>query len=148
MFEATMNRKPNGRSASEELAFSQRLEIIVSIFKNQPLRPLLDMLSTPQLVQAHNFLWDKMVEFHVKTQPREFRREEVTKKMMLSAKYQRQQNCDLRLDYCKGVECIWSNPLCAGNKVKMNMEVMAEHIRSFFNGATPVVSRQKNYATL
>ncbi len=129
-----MTRKPLGRSASDELTFSQRLEIVVSIFNYQPLRPLLDKLSTPQLVQAHNFLWDKMVEFHVKTQPQEFHRNDVTRKMISSAKYQRQQNCDLRLDYCKGVECVWSNPICAGNKVKMNMEVMAEHIRSFLNG--------------
>jgi hypothetical protein len=131
-----MNRKPFGRSVSEELTFSQRLEIVVSIFNYQPLRPILDKLSTPQLVQAHNFLWDKMVEFHVKTQPQEFHRDEVTRKMISSAKYQRQQNCDLRLDYCKGVECIWSNTICAGNKVKLNMEVMAEHIRSFLNGAS------------
>jgi hypothetical protein len=143
-----MNRKPNGRSASEELTFSQRLEIIVSIFKNHALQPILEKLSSAQLVQAHNFLWDKMVEFHVKTQTREFRREEVTKKMIPSAKYQRMQNCDLRLDYCKGVECIWSNPLCAGNKVKMNMEVMAEHIRCFFIGTSPAASQQQKYATL
>jgi hypothetical protein len=146
-----MNRKPNGRSGSEELTFSQRLEIIVSIFKNEPLLPILEKLSNSQLVQAHNFLWDKMVEFHVKTQQREFRREEVTKKMMSSAKYQRQQNCDLRLDCCKGVECIWSNPICAGNKVKMNMEVMAAHIRSFLSGASSrpaESSRQESYATL
>jgi hypothetical protein len=146
--EAKMNRKSNERSASEELTFSQRLEIIVSIFKNQPLQPILDQLSSAQLVQAHNFLWDKMVEFHVKTQPREFRREEVTKKMIPSAKYQRMKNCDLRLDYCKGVECIWSNPVCAGNKVKMNMEVMAGHIRSFLRGASQPQSQQKSYAKL
>lgn len=142
-----MNQKLNGRSASEELTFSQRLEMIVTIFKNQPLLPILEQLSTPQLVQAHNFLWDKMVEFHVKTQPREFRREEVTKKMMPAAKYQRQQNCDLRLDYCKGVECIWSNPVCAGNKVKMNMEVMAGHIRGLLRGTSQAESPQKSYTT-
>jgi hypothetical protein len=137
-----MNRKPSGRSPSEELTFSQRLEILVSIFKRQPLRPVLDKLSTLQLVQAHNFLWDKMVEFHVKTQPREFRREDVTHKMIPSAKYQRQQDCDLRLDYCKGVECIWSNPICAGNKVKINMEVMAGHIRSLLSETSPSRPRE------
>jgi hypothetical protein len=137
-----MNRKPIWRSPSEELTFSQRLEILVSIFNYQPLRPVLDKLSTPQLVQAHNFLWDKMVEFHVKTQRREFRREEVTHKMTPSAKYQYQQNCDLRLDNCKGVECIESNPICAGNKVKINMEVMAEHIRSLLSETSPSHSRE------
>lgn len=141
-----MNRKPMGRSPSEELTFSQRLEILVSIFKRQPLRPVLDKLSTPQLVQAHNFLWEKMVEFHVKTQTREFRREDVTRKMIPSAKYQHQQNCDLRLDYCKGIECIWSNPICAGNKVKINMEVMAAHIRQLLSGASQLRGYE-NYVT-
>jgi len=72
-----------------------------------------------------------MVEFHVRTQSNEFRREEVTRKMVPSAKYQKLQNCDLRIDYCKGIECIWSNPVCAGNKVKNNMEVMAEQIGEY-----------------
>jgi hypothetical protein len=142
-----MNRKPFARSASEELTLSQRLEILVSIFSSQPLRPVLDKLSTSQLVQAHNFLWDKMVEFHFRSQSQAFRRDEVTRKMIPAAKYQRMQNCDLRLDYCKGVECIWSNPICAGNKVKLNMEVMAEHIRGFLNGARDA-NPQKSYATL
>ncbi len=115
------------------LQLSQKLELLVTVFNRQPIRPFLDTLTTPQLVEAHSFLWDKMVEFHVRTQPREFRREEVTRKMMPSAKYQRMQGCDLRIDYCKGVECIWSNPVCAGNKVKNNMEVMAQHILGYFD---------------
>lgn len=116
---------------NEELAVSQRLEILVELLRGRTIRAVLDKLSTPQLVQAHNFLWNKMVEFHVRTQPTEFRREEVTRKMVLSAKYQRLQSCDLRIDYCKGIECIWSNPVCAGNKVKNNMEVMAEQIGEY-----------------
>jgi len=101
------------------------------LFERQPLRPVLDAFTVPELVEAHGFLWDKLVEFHYKTQNREFRREEVTSKMVPSFKYQRQQGCDLRIDYCKGVECIWANPVCAGNKVKNNMEVMAQTIMEY-----------------
>jgi hypothetical protein len=119
------------KKSTEELAFSQRLEILVELLRRRPIRPVLERFSTPQLVQAHNFLWNKMVEFHVRTQATEFRREEVTRKMVPSAKYQRLQNCDLRIDYCKGIECIWSNPVCAGNKVKNNMEIMAEQIGEY-----------------
>ena len=115
---------------SEELTFRQRLEIMVALLAGRALRPVLDRLTNAQLVQAHNFLWNKLVELHYRTQAREFVREEVTRKMTPSARYQRQQNCDLRLDYCKGVECIWANPVCAGNKVKNNMEAMAGHILS------------------
>jgi len=119
------------KKLAEELTCSQRLEILIELLQQRPIRPVLEKLSTPQLVQAHNFLWNKMVEFHVRTQPAEFRREDVTRKMVPSAKYQRQQSCDLRIDYCKGIECIWSNPVCAGNKVKNNMEVMAEQIGEY-----------------
>jgi hypothetical protein len=119
------------KKQSEELTFSQRLEILIELLQRRPIRGVLEKLSTPQLVQAHNFLWNKMVEFHVRTQTSEFRREEVTRKMVPSAKYQKLQNCDLRIDYCKGIECIWSNPVCAGNKVKNNMEVMAEQIGEY-----------------
>ncbi len=111
------------------------------------MRALLVRLTSTQLVQAHEFLWSKLVELHFQTQSREFQREAVTRKMMPAAKYQRQQNCDLRLDYCKGVECIWSNPVCAGNKVRMNMEVMAGHIRGFCRGTSQAESPQKSYAT-
>ncbi|NUO83051.1 hypothetical protein HUU05_23520 [candidate division KSB1 bacterium] len=118
--------------SAEELTFRHRLEIIVAVLERQPLRTFLDRLTPTQLVQAHEFLWSKLVELHYQTQPREFQREDVTRKMLPSARYQKLQNCDLRLDYCKGVECIWAHPHCAGNKVINNMEVMAEHIFGFF----------------
>jgi hypothetical protein len=114
-----------------ELQLSQKIEIFAALFNGTPIRPILDAFSTQQLVEAHAFIWDKLVELHYLTQSREFVREEITRKMVPSAVYQRQQNCDLRLDYCKGVECIWSNPICAGNKVKNNIEVMAKTINKY-----------------
>lgn len=115
---------------SQELSFRHRLEIIVTALQGRSLRALLERLTTTQLVQAHEFLWSKLVELHYQTQTHGFQREIVTRKMIPSARYQKLQNCDLRLDYCKGVECIAVNPACAGNKVMNNMEVMAAHIHS------------------
>ncbi len=127
---------------NETLTFAQKLELMVRLINRQAIRPFLDSLSIPQLVQAHHFLWDAMVEIHVRTQDREFRREEVTCHMVPSAKYQKMQGCDLRIDYCKGVECIWSNPICAGNKVKNHMEVMARQIMKYLDGGgKPAKSR-------
>lgn len=119
--------------SSEELSFRHRLELIVTVLQGQPVRGFLDGLSATQLVQAHEFLWSKLIELHYQTQSHEFQRETVTRKMVPSARYQKLQNCDLRLDYCKGVECIWVNPQCAGNKVMNNMEVMAAHIFTLMN---------------
>ena len=116
----------------DNLSLGQKLELIIRLINRQSIRTFLDTLSTQPLVQAHSFLWDAMVEFHVRTQDREFQREEVTSQMLPSAKYQKMQGCDLRIDHCKGVECIWSNPICAGNKVKNNMEVMGSQICKYF----------------
>lgn len=115
-------------TTKDVLKLSLKLDILACLINRHPIRPLLDTFAAPELVEAHRFLWDRMVEFHDQTQATPFRREDVTKKMMPSARYQRQQGCDLRIDYCKGVECIWSNPDCAGNKVKSHMEVMAQVI--------------------
>lgn len=116
------------------LKTSQKLDLISAAFQGRPLRAVLETMTTEELVEAHNFLWDKLVEVHYLTQERDFDREEVTNQMIPSASYQKQQNCDLRLDYCKGVECIWSNPECAGNKVRGNMEVMAKVIAGYLDG--------------
>ena len=118
-----------------ELESSQKLELLVAIFNRQSIRAILDNFTIEQLIDAHGYLWDKLVEVHSVIQNREFVREEVTKKMMPSAAYQRQQGCDLRIDYCKGVECILSNPICAGNKVKNNMEVMANKITEYVDSS-------------
>ncbi|MFQ5638588.1 MAG: hypothetical protein ACE5IR_11405 [bacterium] len=110
------------------LSLSQKLDIMTALFNRRSIRSILEEFSNQELVEAHGFLWDKLVELHYLTQKKEFVREDVTKQMVPSATYQHQQGCDLRLDYCKGVECIWSNPVCAQNKVKNNMEVMAQTI--------------------
>ncbi|MCA9730853.1 MAG: hypothetical protein H6696_10205 [Deferribacteres bacterium] len=117
------------------LNFGQKLEIIVRLINRQSLLPFFDTLDSSELVDAHNFLWDTMLTIHSRTQSHEFRRDEVTKKMISSAQYQKMQGCDLRIDYCKGVECIWSNPECAGKKIKANLDIIAQQIMKYFNQA-------------
>ena len=118
---------------NKALKVSQKLDLLATIFSRKPIRSVLEGFTNKQLVEAHQFLWDKLIEIHFLTQKRDFRREEITKNMMSSATYQRQQGCDLRLDYCKGVECIWSNPMCAGNKIRNNMEVMGKTIAKYLD---------------
>ncbi len=114
------------------LPLSRKFDLLVTIFQRRPIRPILDACNSQELVEIHSFLWDKLVEIHYLTQTSDFRREAVTQGMVPSATYQRQQGCDLSLDYCKGVECIWSNPICAGNKVKNNLEVIAKRMTEYF----------------
>jgi len=118
------------------LKTSQKLDLLLVIFTRKPIRLILDDMSVQELVEAHSFLWDKLVELHYKTQKNEFDRNDVTRFMVPSAIYQRKQRCNLRLDYCKGVECVWSNPICASNKVKKNIEIMAKVMVSYLDSKT------------
>lgn len=119
----------------QDLAITQKLDLLSAVFRGKSIRRILDAFSDHQLVQAHGFLWDKLVEIHYLIHSDEFKRNTITKNMVSSALYQRRQSCDLRLDYCKGVECIWSHPVCAGNKVKNNMEIMARTIMGYLNSS-------------
>lgn len=134
---------------NKALKVSQKLDLLTTIFNRKPIRSVLESFTSKQLVEAHQFVWDKLIEIHFLTQKRDFRREDITRNMMSSATYQRQQGCDLRLDYCEGVECIWSNPVCAGNKVRNNMEVMGKTIGKYLdscnskNNKSQVPKKQK-----
>ncbi len=117
------------KSKRKNLLLSQKLAIISAVFNRKEIRPILDdFSSSEQLVEAHEFMWDKLVEFHYLTQKGQFSRTHVTQNMMPSTTYQKKKKCDLPKEYCKGVECIWSNPDCAGEKIKNNMEVIAKTI--------------------
>ncbi len=121
--------------SNPNLKISHKLDILRAVFNREPIHTILKGLTSSQLIEAHQFLWDKLVEIHYLTQEKEFIREDITKKMVPSATYQQQQGCDLRLDYCKGVECIYSNPICACKKVKNNMEVMARTINNYVDSS-------------
>ena len=114
--------------SASDLSTGYRLDLLIRALRGSDVRSLLDMLDTEQLVIAHDFLWDKLVELFYMTGEGEFERSAVTALMKPSVQYQKEQKCDLKLEYCKGVECIWSNPECAGNKVKNHIEIMAQVI--------------------
>ena len=130
------------RNKKSLLKLSHKLDMLSALLAREPIRPILDGLADGELVEAHQFVWNKLVEIHYLTQEHDFKRDEVTKRMMPSATYQHQQKCDLRLDYCKGVECIWSNSICAGNKVKNNIEVMARTIIGYLHSQNRASSKQ------
>ena len=131
------------KSKCKNLLLSQKLAIIAAVFKRKEIRPILDDFSNEQLVEAHEFIWDKLVEFHYLTQEGQFSRASVTQNMMQSATYQKKKKCDLPKEYCKGVECIWSNPVCAGEKIKNNMEVIAKAIIGYIEFSHTHSSPQK-----
>jgi hypothetical protein len=136
-------------SDREILSPGQKLELLVTVFNGESVRPVLDTFNATELVEAHHLMWDKLVEVFYCTQDGDFDRQKVTGKMTPSAVYQKQQGCDLRLAYCKGVECIWSNPECAGNKVKNHIDIMAKELHGYLAScyraeATPGAAQRRS----
>jgi len=118
-----------------ELKTGKKLEIVYFLFTGKPLGSLMDALSTREVIESQRFVWDRTVEMGIKVRGNQFDRKEITRKMTSTPKYQSQQNCTERVYYCKGTHCIHSNPDCARNKIKQQLDVMGEVFQGYIKSA-------------
>lgn len=113
---------------SSYLKLDKKIEIIYHLFQGKKISPLIDDLDNRAIVELQRFMWEKTVEFGIKSRGKNFHRKEVTRKMTPTHTYQSQQGCTEHPYYCKGTDCINFNPDCARKKIKEHIDVMAESI--------------------
>ncbi|MBN1349373.1 hypothetical protein JXJ21_08185 [candidate division KSB1 bacterium] len=123
------------KPAEYVLKTSKKLEIVYRLFMGKPLHELIDNLSTREVIEFQRFVWDRTVELGIKIRGTRFDRREITRKMIPTPNYQRQQNCNECIYYCKGTHCIHSNPSCARNKIKEHVKVMGEVFQGYVTSA-------------
>lgn len=117
------------------LKTSKKLEIVYCMFTGKPLNPLIDGLLAREVIEFQGFVWDRTVEMGLKVRGTKFERREITARMTPTANFQRQQGCSERIYYCKGTHCIHSNPACAKQKIKEQVDVMGEVFRGYIKSA-------------
>jgi len=115
------------------LNVSKKIDIFYHLFHGKPISPLIDGLENRSVVEFQKFMWEKAVEFGIKSRGKNFNRKEITRKMIPSSAYQRQQGCKEPPYYCKGTHCINSNPNCAIKKIKDHVDIMAESIWEYIS---------------
>ncbi|MCI0512123.1 hypothetical protein L0128_02820 [candidate division KSB1 bacterium] len=117
------------------LKSSLKFSAIHAILSQQPLNPIIDNLTIPEIIDFQKYVWDLTVEFGLKIRGKNFSRNDVTRNMTATAIFQIKMGCTEKIYYCKATHCIKSNPQCAIRKIKEQVEIMAEVIRDFIRNA-------------
>jgi len=113
------------------LKTSTKLQAIYSILNHKPISFIIDELSVPEIVDFQKYIWDITVEFGIQVRGKKFTRKDVTRKMPSTDEYQRNAGCSEKVYYCKGTHCINTNQVCATNKIKLQVDIMADVIQEF-----------------
>ncbi len=91
----------------------------------------LEPLSPHQLLALHRFVWDKVFETSVALLGRRIESVYITDRMEPADHYMRRMGCQERRDYCIASVCIVSNPMCAANRLRAELEIMRQILQEF-----------------
>jgi len=88
-------------------------------------RQELSHLQPREVLEAQVFLWDFCLRL---SQEREktLNRSQITARMVGTPSYQYSVGCNERVDYCRANICVYTNPVCASNKLRGQMEALRE----------------------
>jgi len=95
-------------------------------------RKFLKTLKPLQLVEAEKFMWEYLMEY-ADSRNVPLGRQGITGRMLPTRNYQRNVGCNEREDYCRANICVFTNPVCAGNKIKGYIEVLRTLILEISN---------------
>gem|GEM_PF-866093 len=87
----------------------------------------LKKLKPREVLETQLFLWDFLLCL-AKEKGVALSREEVTARMMPASTYQYNVGCNERLDYCRANICVYTNPVCASNKLRGTLDAIRQII--------------------
>jgi hypothetical protein len=127
-----------------DLPLSARVEVLVHLIMNKPFAKIINELSNQEVVALQKFVWDKTVEIGLRIKGKDFTRRDITKRMVSTPTYQRNQQCSERVYYCKGIMCIHSNSTCARNKIGDHLAAMQSAVQEWLEETkTPKLKQVK-----
>lgn len=83
----------------------------------------LKKLKPREVLEAQVFLW-AFLQRLIQEKGVTITRDEITARMMPTSTYQYNVGCNERLDYCRANICVYTNPVCASNKLRGTMEAI------------------------
>lgn len=113
----------------DNLSREFKVDLIKSVYNKEAFDEIVNNASTYELSDIQEFLWDAALYLGRDEQGNALTRESIIKQMMPTTHYWRSQLCGEPLDTCRGRSCFVSHPICAGTKLKGQIEV----IRQFFD---------------
>lgn len=100
-----------------------------------------------QLVPLQRYLWDKIFEVSSSLLGRRIETYYISDRMEPPINYMRRVGCQEREDYCIANICFGSNPLCAAEKIRGELEVMRQILQEFRKEYQENISIQANKET-
>ncbi len=112
--------------------FTNAREILrVNLLSSDSLETELKHLKPQQLVTLQKFLWDRIFEISANMLGRRIESYYITDRMEPPVNYMRRVGCQEREDYCIANICFGSNPMCAADKIRGELEIMRQIIAEF-----------------
>ncbi len=112
--------------------FTEAQEVLhLNLLDAKSFQESIQHLTPYQLVELQRFLWDRIFEISANFMGRRIESYYITDRMEPPANYMRRVGCQEREDYCIANECFSSNPMCAAEKIRGELEVMRQIIAEF-----------------
>ncbi|HNJ72084.1 MAG TPA: hypothetical protein PL129_06260 [bacterium] len=115
--------------SQEGLSREFKVNLIKSVYSKTAFDEVIAKANPYQLSDIQEFMWDAALYIGRDEAGKPITREMITSQMMPTTEYWRGQLCGEPIDTCRGRSCFVSHPVCAGNKLRAQIEV----IRSCFD---------------
>ncbi len=103
-----------------------KVQLIKAVFSKSDFDRMIERASPYELSDIQEFLWEAILYVGKDEQGHALSRDAVIARMTSTVDYWRSQLCGEPLDTCRGRSCFVSHPVCAGNKLKGQIEVIRQ----------------------
>jgi hypothetical protein len=110
----------------ETISREMKTQLIKAVFDKEVFDQIVAKASPYILSDIQEFLWEAILYVGKDEKSKPITRDSITSKMMPTGEYWRSQLCGEPLDTCRGRSCFVSHPVCAGNKLKGQIEVIRQ----------------------
>ncbi len=111
---------------SGDLSREFKIHLIKAVFHKEEFDLILQNANPYQLSDIQEFLWEALLYVGRDEQGEKLKRDDITGRMVPTVDYWRSQLCGEPLDTCRGRSCFVSHPVCAGNKLKGQIDVIRQ----------------------
>jgi len=111
-----------------------KLRLLGLLLNRRPLKAFAGGLSDADLAAAHRFIWEKTLEFGIKTKGKSFPQDTVNDRLQDIAKARHNHGCAADLKHCSPEECAGPHSQCARAVLLEQIDAMEQMTREFLQG--------------
>ncbi len=115
------------------LSISLKLDIIRALLTGTAMEPIIENLRANDILSVHRFVWEKTLEFGIKTRGRHFPQEELQSRLRSISQAQISRGCPADLKNCQLYDCYQQQPECMRAMALQQIEAMCSAVQDYLN---------------